>query len=291
MTQRKHKRKKKLIPVSERQQKRTMQRGQLNRSTILALFVIAVLCLVVSQLPRLPKLYDQTHGNFVAWTNTKGFTIQNVNVTGREKVPAAFIMNALQITRGMPILAYDPKAAQARLSENPWFKAVNVERRLPDTIMIRLTERQPAARWQVNGKLALIDGDGVVLTTENVDQYNYLPILIGQEAQHKMSALVDLVKAQPQIGKDVIVATWVGNRRWDWTLKNNITIRLPAQQPELALARLAALDEKQKILARDIVSIDLRLPDQAILQPSIRANALIERPDFSDTPDPSKKNI
>jgi cell division protein FtsQ len=283
--------KKKHVPVSERQQKRTMQRGQLNRSTILALFGVAILGLLVSQLPHLPKFYEKTHNDFVAWTNKQGFTIQNVNVTGRNRVPAQFIMQALQITRGMPILNYDPKAAQARLSENPWFKSVNIERRLPDTILIRLTERQPAARWQVNGKQAVIDAEGVVLTTENMDTYNALPVLIGQEAQHKMADLVALLQGQPEIGKQVTVATWVGNRRWDLTLGNNLVVRLPAHQPELALARLAALDAKQKILARDIVSVDLRLPDQAILQPTIRANALIVRPDFSDTPDPSKKNI
>jgi cell division protein FtsQ len=291
MTKRRKKVQKKHVPVSDRQQKRTQQRGQLNRSTIIALLVIALLGLLVSQLPHLPKAYEKVSNGLVAWSGNNGFTIQNVNVTGRNRVAAPFIMQALQISRGMPIFSYDPKAAQNRLSENPWFKSVNVERRLPNTILIRLTERTPAARWQVNGKQAVIDAEGVVLTTENIDAYKNLPVLIGQEAQHKMADLVALLQGQPEIGKQVTVATWLGNRRWDLTLSNNMIIRLPANQPELALARLAVLDQKNKVLARDIVSVDLRLPDQAILQPTIRANALIERPDFNDTPDPSKKNI
>lgn len=291
MTNRRKKIVKRHTPSSARQQKRTQQRGQLNRSTIFALFAIAVLGLLVSQLPKLPKIYEQTSNGLMVWAGNNGFTVQNVNVTGRNRVPAQFVLQALQITRGMPIFNYDPRAAQNRLSENPWFKSVKVERRLPNTIMIRLVERNPAARWQVNGKQAVIDSEGVVLTTENLDAYKNLPVLIGQEAQHKMADLVALLQGQPQIGKQVTVATWLGNRRWDLTLSNGMIIRLPAQQPELALARLAALDEKSKILARDLVSVDLRLSDQAILQPTIRANALIERPDFSDTPDPSKKNI
>lgn len=285
------KRQKKPTDSAARQQVRTMQRGHLRRSTLFALAGIAMLGLVVSQIPRFPQWNETAHEKFITWTNASGFSIHNVHVIGRQKVSAQFVMQALQINRGMPILSYDPKGAQERLSENPWFKSVNVERRLPDTILIRLKERVPAARWQVNGKLALIDSEGVTLTTENMGEYSNLPIIIGLEARHKLVDLVTLLRGQPQIGKDVVAATWVSNRRWDLTMKNNMIIRLPAVQPELALARLAFLDSKDKIMERDIISVDLRLPDQAILQPTIRANTLIERPDFSEKKDPSKKNI
>jgi cell division protein FtsQ len=191
----------------------------------------------------------------------------------------------------MPILAYAPKAAQERLAENPWIKSANVERRLPDTIFIRINERKPAARWQLDGKLALVDSEGVALTTENLDQCQSLPIIIGQNARHKVVDLFMLLQAEPAIGKQVAAATWIGDRRWDLKLKNDMVIRLPAAQPELALSQLARLDEKQQVLARDLTAIDLRLPHKAILQPTPRANALIERPNFSDKVDNSKKNI
>lgn len=267
------------------------QRGHLRKSTIIALMAVAVLGLGVSQLPRFPQWQEDLNQKFIDWTNEQGFSVQKVDVIGRKRVSAAFIMDALQIKRGMPILAYDPKAAQTRLAENPWFKAIKVERRLPHTIMIHLTERVPAARWQVNGSLALIDGEGVALPTEHLEAYRHLPIIIGQDARHKLVNLVALLKGQPEIGKDVVAATWIGNRRWDLKLKNEIIIKLPAKQAELALSRLAFMNAQDKILERDIISVDMRLPDQAILQPTTRANTLIERPDFSDTPDPSKKNI
>lgn len=283
--------KKKFTLSAERQQKRTQQRGHLSKSMIAALLIVAGMGMIATQMHRFPQWGETISTNFVEWTNSKGFSIQRVDVSGRKQVSSAFIMNALQIKRGMPILAYDPKAAQILLSENPWFKNVQIERRLPDTILIRLTERVPAARWQVEGKLALIDGEGVALPTDNIQAYHRLPIIIGQDARHKLVDLVTLLRGQPEIGKEVIAATWMGNRRWDLRLKNEMIIRLPADQPELALTRLAFLNAKDKILDRDVVSIDLRLPDQAILQPTPRANTLIERPDFSDTPDPSKKNI
>lgn len=274
-----------------RQQKRTQQRGHLRKSTVFALLIMALGGLTASQIHRFPEWHKAAHEGFVAWTNAHGFSIGRVDVAGRRTVSSDFIMQATQITRGMPILSYDPRAAQERLAENPWFKSVKVERRLPDTIMIRLQERVPAARWQVDGKLVLVDEEGHALPTDRMDAYYRLPIIVGQNARHKLADLFLLLGAQPEIGRDVTAATWIGNRRWDLKLKNEMVIRLPAHQPELALARLADLNAREKILERDLVSVDLRLPDQAILQPTLRANALIERPDFSDTPDPSKKNI
>lgn len=271
-----------------RQNARMQQHGHLRKSMLVALIVLAVAGILVTQLPKLSQGVDT---GFVDWTSRHGFSVQQVHVTGRGRVSSAFIMNALQIKRGMPILAYDPKAARARLLENPWFRTVKIERRLPDTILIRLEERLPAARWQVDGHLALIDGEGVALPVEDMERYRHLPIIIGQNARHKLVDLVTLLRAQPVIGRDVVAATWVGNRRWDLKLKNGILIKLPAAKAELALARLVELNEKDELLARDIVSVDLRLPDQAILEPTLRANPLIERPDFSDKPDLSKKNI
>jgi cell division protein FtsQ len=274
-----------------RQATRTMQRGSLRNSTLIALAVVAVCGLIASQAHRLSEIGSTIGDGFISWSSAHGFSIENVEVVGRKKVSSAFIMGALQIKRGMPIFAYDPRAAQARLSENPWFKTINVERRLPNTIFLRLEERVPMARWQVDGKLALIDAEGVALTTEFDQAYNALPIIIGQNARHKMINLINLVGSYPEIAKQLAAATWMGDRRWDLKLKNNMIIRLPAESPELALAHLMEMDNSDQLLERDLISIDLRLPEQAIITPTVRSNTLIERPNFNETPDRSKTNI
>lgn len=276
---------------SARQELRTKQRGHLSRSTIFALLGVACIGLLASQVHRVPALSKQVSESAIAWSADRGFTVQRVDVTGRVRVPSEFMLKALKIERGAPILTYDVKSAQERLSENPWFKAVNVERRLPDTVFVSVEERQPVARWQVNGKLAVIDVDGVVLTTEKLEAYKSLPIIIGQEARYKIADLFVLLNAEPEIGKEIAAATWIGDRRWDLTLKNDVTIRLPAKDAGVALSQLASLMRKDNVLQRDVKIVDLRLGDKAVLLPTTRANALIERPDFSDTPDQSKKSI
>jgi cell division protein FtsQ len=58
----------------------------------------------------------------------------------------------------------------------------------------------------------------------------------------------------------------VGERRWNLRLKNGIDVRLPESDVAPALARLVALDNEKNLITRDIVAIDLRLPDRVTVR-------------------------
>jgi cell division protein FtsQ len=71
-----------------------------------------------------------------------------------------------------------------------------------------------------------------------------------------------MLEAEPEIKNLVEAATWVGDRRWDLTLKNEIIVRLPENEIGLALSRLAKAQEKDKILDKDLNLVDLRETDR-----------------------------
>jgi len=54
----------------------------------------------------------------------------------------------------------------------------------------------------------------------------------------------------------------VAERRWNLRLKNVIDVRLPDTNIERALETLARFEREKSLLTRDIVAIDLRLPDR-----------------------------
>jgi cell division protein FtsQ len=58
----------------------------------------------------------------------------------------------------------------------------------------------------------------------------------------------------------------VAERRWNLRLKNGVDVRLPEFDVARALDQLVGLDRDKKILSRDIVSIDLRLPDRVTVR-------------------------
>ena len=56
-----------------------------------------------------------------------------------------------------------------------------MSRRLPDTLVVDIVERSPAAIWQHNNRLSLIDEKGVVLEPVSVATMPDLPLVIGPD--------------------------------------------------------------------------------------------------------------
>ncbi|HJT05825.1 MAG TPA: FtsQ-type POTRA domain-containing protein [Stellaceae bacterium] len=201
-----------------------------------------------------------------AFTARCGLAIGNVQVEGRERTSREAVLNALAVTRGTPILAVDPADAKQRLETVPWIRSASVERRFPDTLHIRLVERQPLAFWQRHGKLALIDRDGVVIPTERLDQFGNLIVLVGPDAPAHGAELIDMLATEPALAAHVAAAVRVGGRRWNLHLDNNIDIALPEDDAAAAWRRLAQLERSDGILEREIQEVDLRLPDRMVVR-------------------------
>jgi cell division protein FtsQ len=58
----------------------------------------------------------------------------------------------------------------------------------------------------------------------------------------------------------------VADRRWNLRLLNGIDVRLPETDVAAALDRLVALDREKKLFTRDIIMVDLRLPDRVTVR-------------------------
>jgi cell division protein FtsQ len=201
-----------------------------------------------------------------AWTAHCGLAIGNVQVEGRGRASRAAVLSAVAVTRGTPILAVDPAEAKQRLEAVPWIRSAAVERRFPDTLHIRLVERQPLAFWQRQGKLVLIDRDGVVIPTERLDSFGNLIVLVGPDAPAHGAALLDMLATEPGLAAHVAAAVRVGGRRWNLRLDSNIDVALPEDDPTAGWRRLAQLERSDGILEREIQAVDLRLPDRLVVR-------------------------
>ena len=87
MTTRKTK-KKKSDDYASRQLRQIKQRGHLRRSTLFALLLLAVVAGSLSQIKHVEKISHDMSEEFIAWSATQGFTVQQVDVTGRNRVEA-----------------------------------------------------------------------------------------------------------------------------------------------------------------------------------------------------------
>ena len=162
----------------------------------------------------------------------------------------------------------DVTAIRDRLLAYGWVKDARVSRRLPDGLVIDIVERKPAALWQDNQQLSLIDQSGVVLDRVPVSQMPDLPLLIGPGANNQASSLDRLLSDVPTLKPQLAAASWVGQRRWDLSFQSGETVVLPEGEDsaKAALEKFAKLDKSAGLLGRGLKRFDLRLPGKMIVR-------------------------
>lgn len=198
--------------------------------------------------------------------------VDQILVKGRVRTPQKKLLEALNAPVGTPILALDIHKAHKKIAALPWVKSVRIERRLPHTIFIDLTEREPIAVWQhKNGGEEIytpVDSDGRTVNAKVKNLKDFL-LVVGKNAPKKTPSLIQFLKQEPVLYARVRAATLMSNRRWDITLdsvSDGIIVKLPEKAPEAEWSRLLRLDKTHGLLKRTVTMIDLRFADKVIVR-------------------------
>ncbi|HYE28142.1 MAG TPA: cell division protein FtsQ/DivIB [Allosphingosinicella sp.] len=214
---------------------------------------------------RIPQMVGGTLGESVG---EMGFAVKRVEIKGANHIRQIDVYNIAfdQPSSAMPLV--DLEATRQRLLRFGWVRDARVSRRLPDTLVVDIVERRPAAIWQHNQRLALIDMDGVVLEAVRLDAMPDLPLLIGPGANLHAAELARLVQAAPNLKPAMAGATWVGKRRWDLRFQSGEVLALPEgeEAARKALARFASIDRSVQLLGKGYVRIDMRDPKRMLIR-------------------------
>jgi cell division protein FtsQ len=199
-------------------------------------------------------------------TSAAGFEIAKVELSGQKETSEFEILEALEIQDGASLALFDATAARGRLENIPWIQNVSVQKFYPNTLQVRIAEREAFALWQRGEQLSVIDGDGRVISDDVDGRYANLLMLIGHGAQHRGKDVIDALAKVPELRSRVRAARLVSDRRWDLVLDNGITVRLPETGVERALADVLQMDAENGLLTRDITMVDMRLEDRVVVR-------------------------
>lgn len=197
-----------------------------------------------------------------------GYEVAKVEVHGTRRMDAKSVYDIAlgQVDRSM--LNVELADVRAQIVRLPWVADARVSRRLPDTLVVDIVERTPAAVWQHQGNLALIDSSGVVLEAVSPQAMPDLPLLVGEAANLQAERLSRLMEAAPALKSLLAGANWVGNRRWDLRFQSGETLALPEgdAQAASALVNFARLDGVNHLLGRGVTRFDMRDPARMVLR-------------------------
>jgi cell division protein FtsQ len=197
-----------------------------------------------------------------AAANAAGFRIAAVSLSGAKEIGREEVLTTAGVTGSASLLFLDVDAARMRLMANPWIVDAAVLKLYPDRLQIVITERRAFALWQKDGRVRVIAADGTVLEPFVAERYRGLPLVVGRGAARQAKAFLATIDRYPELRPLLRACVFVAERRWNLRLKNGIDVQLPEINVQEALDRLVALDREKKLLSRDIVTVDLRLPDR-----------------------------
>jgi cell division protein FtsQ len=206
-----------------------------------------------------------------------GFGIVQADVRGGRYLSREEILDRAGVTAQTSLLLLNAEVVRAELKRDPRVAEASVRKFYPDRLEIAIDEREAFARWQRAGKINLIARDGTVLESDIGAKAVDLPLVVGVGAEKSAAALLDLIDRFPAVREAVRAGVLVAERRWNLRLKNGIDVRLPEEDPALALERLVQLDRSRQIMTRDLMSIDLRVPDRVTVGLSDEAAAALKK--------------
>jgi len=201
-----------------------------------------------------------------AIANSAGFRITSVAINGRKQLSQDEVLATGGVNGRSSLLFLDASTVRTRLKANPWIADATVLKFYPGQLQIDIIERSAFALWQRDGRISVISDDGAVLEPYLSRRFVSLPLVVGRGAETRARDFLALLARYPQVNSVTKAAIFVGERRWNLRLKDGLDIRLPENDVGNALAELSRLDKEDKLFSRDIVAVDMRLPDRLTVQ-------------------------
>ncbi len=242
-------------------------------SAAVALLLLATVCYGVERGGHGPEIAANVQELCDSAANAFGFRISEIAISGEHDVTREDILATAGVTGRTSLLFLNAAQVRTRLLTNPWIADAAVLKLYPGRLRVEIKERKPFALWQKDGGVALIAADGTVLEPFVPHRFLKLPLVVGVGAQREAAGFLAALTRYPAIAHQVEASVLVADRRWNLYLKGGIEVQLPEAAPEHALQRLVELDRSKKLLTRDIVKVDLRLPDRVTVRLSDEAAA------------------
>jgi hypothetical protein len=161
-------------------------------------------------------------GYFLATSNV--FALRRVLVEGTSRTPADSIEKVVRDVAGKQLLRADLDAVRKAVSAVPAVQDVTVARVLPDTIRVKVTEREPAVVVRLaSGQLAWADANGRVVSDFDAKGDVPPPLTGYEDGDTSDRAAAD--NRDRVASYQALHNALAGDKLWDWI--DEVNLRYP----------------------------------------------------------------
>jgi cell division protein FtsQ len=189
------------------------------------------------------------------------FQIRHVEVSGQRYLPPGEILSLLSVDTTISIWT-NLDSLERRLAAHPEIRSARIERKLPGTLVVHVSEKLPVALVPAARGLGAVDEDGALLPLDPSRVDVDLPVVPRADTA-LLSLLAELRAQSPRLFGRISAARRNSRGEFELTLPS-YSVRTTAT---VTAARLADIIPVESDLARRgtrIAELDLRFRDQVI---------------------------
>jgi len=236
--------------------------------------VLVALAVVVSIGVLAVVIYVLSYAGSLFFSRNPHFELKNIVIRSDGRLPPSELAEYANLEVGINLFDVEFETLRAALESIPSVESVRIRRKLPDTLIVNVTERVAVAQvhWKWRAAPFLVDRNGVVLLA--TPSGRALPLIEGLKFDKLRPGekiddagvlyvleLLEILRLNPSYS--IVKFERFDLRYPDYinsTLANGISARFPRHSAKMKLIRLVGTLQKAKISGDAIKTVDL-VPD------------------------------
>ena len=202
--------------------------------------------------------------NFKTQKNYTLFKIKNIEIENNFLIKKNEIDEKLSNIYEKNIFFLKRTDIEEPLKEIDFFENVEVKKKYPDRIIIKIFETKPIAILFKNKDRYLIDSSSNLISFKENVKYKELPSVFGEGAENNFKYFFDLLRNNNFPYKEIKHLYYFQIGRWDLKLFNNKIIKFPYNNIEDAIIKSIDLLDREDFKNYNI--IDLRVDGKIIVE-------------------------
>jgi len=224
------------------------------------LYRIALLLIVFIFL----STYNTKNLDLISEKKPTFFEIQNIEIINNFLVEKSEIEEKLSIIYNKNIFLIKGSDIEEPLKEIDFLKKIEVKKKYPNTVIIKIFETKPIAILFKNKIKYIIDNSSNLISFKDDIDFNELPRIFGEGAENNFMYFLNQLKRNNFPNKQIKNFYYFQIGRWDLQLLNNKIIKFPYNNTENAIIKSIELLDHKNFINYNI--IDLRIEGKIIVK-------------------------
>ena len=192
------------------------------------------------------------------------FEIKNIKIVNNFLIKKNEIKEKLSKIYNKNIFLVKRNDIEESLKKVNFLEKIEVKKKYPDTIIIKIFETKPVANLLKNQVKYILDSSSNLILFKNDLNFNKLPYIFGEDAENNFINFLNQLTSNSFPNKEIINFYYFQVGRWDVELINNKIIKFPHNNVEDAIKKSIKLLKHKDFKNYNI--IDLRLDGKIIVE-------------------------